>query len=90
MLYDVPPAQLGYANGFTLDTYETVLENFEEHFTRSKLVMGFEPGHQAAGGVWEGMDVDKQVVDYIEDNKFGGIMFWAANDKHWKNGVMTG
>jgi len=27
--------------------------------------MGFEPGGQAAGGTWEGMAVDKEVVDYI-------------------------
>ena len=42
--------------------------------------MGFEPGYQAAGGIWEGIDVDKQVIDYIEDNNFGGIMFWSANN----------
>ena len=42
--------------------------------------MGFEPGYQAAGGIWEGMEVDKQVIDFIEDNNFGGIMFWSANN----------
>ena len=42
--------------------------------------MGFEPGYQAAGGIWEGMEVDKQVIDYIEENNFGGIMFWSANN----------
>ena len=41
--------------------------------------MGFEPGGQNAGGNWEGMDVDKQVIDYIKLNYYGGIMFWAVN-----------
>jgi hypothetical protein len=42
--------------------------------------MGFEPGYQAAGGVWEGFKVDEQVVDYVADSEFGGVMFWALND----------
>ena len=90
MLYDVPPSELGYPNGFSLDSYETVLESFENYIDKSKIVMGFEPGYQAAGGIWEGMEVDKQVCDHIEINNYGGVMFWAANDKNWKNGVMNG
>lgn len=43
--------------------------------------MGFEPGSQAAGGVWEGLGVDQEVVDYIEVNNYGGIMFWAINER---------
>lgn len=42
--------------------------------------MGFYPGSQAAGGQWEGMAVDKEVVDYIQDSDYGGIMFWAINE----------
>jgi len=47
---------------------------------KKQIVMGFEPGGQAAGGQWEGLDVDKQVVDYIKENEYGGIMFWAINE----------
>ena len=52
--------------------------------------MGFEPGFQAAGGIWEGMDVDKQVIDYIEDNNYGGIMFWSNNNHNEHDGEYTG
>ena len=45
--------------------------------------MGFEPGGQAASGVWEGMEVDKQVVDYIQEKGYAGIMFWAINQPVW-------
>merc|ERR1711920_511428 len=38
-----------------------------------------EPGEQAAGGVWEGMDVDKEVGQFALDNGYGGAMIWAAN-----------
>ena len=41
--------------------------------------MGFEPGGQPGGGKWEGMDTDKQVVEYIQKNDLGGIMLWAIN-----------
>jgi len=28
--------------------------------------MGFEPGNQANGGVWEGTAVDKLVIDFMK------------------------
>merc|ERR1712039_957060 len=31
-----------------------------------------------AGGVWEGMDVDKEVGQFALDNGYGGAMIWAA------------
>merc|ERR1712176_1744088 len=44
-----------------------------------KINMGFEPGEQAAGGQWEGMDADKQFAKFAFDNGYGGAMIWAAN-----------
>ena len=80
MMYDVPPSSLGAPdNKFILDNYIQVLNYFETYVPKNKIVMGFEPGGQAAGGNWEGMDVDKQVIDYIKSNYYGGIMFWAIN-----------
>jgi len=90
MMYDVAPSELGYANGFTLDTYIPVFEAYGNYIDKSKIVMGFEPGYQAAGGIWEGMNVDKEVVDYIEENSYGGIMFWAVNEPANLNGEITG
>ena len=43
--------------------------------------MGFEPGPQANGGEWEGMDIDKQVVDFMrKEPEFGGAYFWTMNN----------
>lgn len=79
MMYDVPPSDLNAPGGFTLLNYRNVLNAFEQYFDKHQIVMGFEPGYQAAGGKWEGMAVDQQVIDYIYDNGYGGIMFWAMN-----------
>lgn len=78
MLYDVPPKDLG-SDSHTLATYKMVMDFFEKSVPKEKIVMGFEPGEQAAGGVWEGKAVDKEVLEYIKDNQYGGIMFWAVN-----------
>jgi hypothetical protein len=62
---------------------ETILKNFVAYSGDSniagKINIGFEPGEQAAGGVWEGMDADKQVTQFALDNGYGGAMIWAAN-----------
>ncbi|WP_051261549.1 glycoside hydrolase family 18 protein [Desulfovibrio inopinatus] len=79
MMYDAPPEDLGAQGAFSLANYAMVLGFFRQYVSQSKIVMGFEPGGQMAGGVWEGMDVDKQVIDYIKTNNYGGVMFWAIN-----------
>lgn len=65
MMYDVPPADLGAAGGFTAATYQTIFGFFEKHMSRHEIVMGFEPGGQAAGGQWEGMAMDMTEIDYV-------------------------
>jgi len=80
MQYDVPPSDLNCPDRMELDTFVGVLDAFALYVDKSKIVMGFEPGNQYAGGLWEGSDVDKQVIDYIEENGFGGAMFWALNE----------
>ena len=91
MMYDSPAQDMG-AKGdkITLADYQNILEMFKKNIPANKIVMGFEPGGQAAGGVWEGMDVDKQVIDYIKDNNFGGIMFWAVNQPALNTSDITG
>ena len=83
MMYDVPPSYYGAPGGFTLDTYKNVFDAWANYVDPDKVVMGFEPGGQAASGVWEGMEVDKQVVDYIQEKGYAGIMFWAINQPVW-------
>jgi hypothetical protein len=81
MMYDTNPTDLGgEPSGLALEQYKVVLDYFAQSQHKEKIIMGFEPGHQAAGGVWEGFDVDEKVVDYIADSDFGGVMFWAMND----------
>ena len=72
------------------NTYVAVFNSFARHIDKSKIVMGFQPGHQNEDGVWEGMEMDNQVIDYIQANGYGGILFWAVNDKNVHNGVLTG
>lgn len=66
MMYDTPPTDIGGSpTGLGLDQYKLVMDFFADFEHKDKVVMGFEPGFQAAGGVWEGFKVDEQVVDYI-------------------------
>jgi len=44
--------------------------------------MGFEPGFQAGEGIWEGFDIDFEVINDMKSGGYGGIMFWALNDQH--------
>lgn len=44
--------------------------------------MGFEPGGQSTpDSKWEGIEVDKNVIKYIAGQKYGGVQFWAMNQK---------
>jgi hypothetical protein len=45
----------------------------------SKVVIGFEPGEQAAGGIWEGNATDLSTVEWLGRNNFGGAFLWALN-----------
>jgi len=45
----------------------------------SQIIMGFEPGEQAAGGKWEGKVVDMQTARLVKRQGYGGCMVWAAN-----------
>lgn len=47
---------------------------------KEKIHMGFEPGTQANGGVWEGNKVDMQVIDMLQEQQYGGASFWTIND----------
>ena len=40
------------------------------------LTQGYEPGNQAAGGVWEGEEEDKTSIQFISANGYGGAMIW--------------
>ena len=83
MMYDVGPAAYGAPGGFTLDTYKKVFDAFAKCVGDDKIVMGFEPGGQAGDGIWEGEEVDNQVMAYVRDKNYGGILFWAINQPVW-------
>merc|ERR1712072_1178173 len=74
---------MAYDAGGIQFNFETILKNFVAYSgdpnIAGKINIGFEPGEQAAGGVWEGMDVDKAAAQFALDNGFGGAMIWAAN-----------
>merc|ERR1719427_1190480 len=49
-----------------------------------KINIGFEPGTQAASGIWEGLEYDVGITQYVKDNNYGGAMIWAINEqKNW-------
>jgi len=74
---------MAYDAGGIKFNFETVLKNFVAYSgdpnIAGKMNIGFEPGEQAAGGAWEGMDVDKATAQFALDNGYGGAMVWAAN-----------
>ena len=75
MAYDAQQVALDYNN---------IINNLKKiNIPMSKIIMGFEPGHKAASGVWEGPEVDKQFLTKMTtDNEWKempGIMIWAAN-----------
>jgi GH18 family chitinase len=74
---------MAYDAGGIKINMETVLKNFVAYSgdasIAGKVNIGFEPGEQAAGGVWEGMDADKKFAQFAKDNGYGGAMIWAAN-----------
>lgn len=54
-MYDVDPSCLDAKDNFTLQTYETVFQAVSRFVDKEKIIMGFEPGPQGAGGKWEGV-----------------------------------
>jgi hypothetical protein len=60
--------------------FEAILRNFKAYGPPpSKINMGFEPGNQYGGGVWEGFDKDQEVMKYVRGQDYGGGMVWAIN-----------
>ncbi|WHN64766.1 hypothetical protein [Cysteiniphilum sp. QT6929] len=90
MAYDVDPNDMPNGQTWSMEVYKHVFDTFAQHVDPSKIVMGFEPGGQAAGGVWEGMTVDKSVIDYIATIPYGGSMFWAINQPAYNSSEVTG
>lgn len=74
---------MAYDAGGLEFNFSRIMQNFVAYSgdpsIAGKINIGFEPGEQAAGGVWEGMDVDKAAAQFALDNGFGGAMIWAAN-----------
>jgi len=76
MAYDA-----GTAAGALKLNFSQILRNFVEigNVPASKINIGFEPGEQAAGGVWEGQAVDEDMAREIKQQGEGGCMIWAVN-----------
>merc|ERR1712187_1001906 len=74
---------MAYDAGGIKFNFETILKNFVAYSgdpsIAAKINIGFEPGEQAAGGVWEGLEADKVFAKFAYDNGYGGAMIWAAN-----------
>lgn len=79
MAYDVSPSEMPNGKTWNMPVYKDVISTFTDHVRPDLVVLGFEPGGQPAGGVWEGLEVDKEAIQYIDDNGLGGSMFWAIN-----------
>jgi hypothetical protein len=78
---------MAYDAGGLVFNFTQILENFVNigNVSKSKINMGFEPGAQYAGGVWEGATVDKAAAKWIKENEFGGVMIWAVNPSSKQN-----
>jgi chitinase len=81
MMYDASPGSAFQdVQYFGKEQYDTVLAAAEKVLPKSKIVMGFEPGHQATDGIWEGFDIDFEVINKMKSAGHGGVMFWAINE----------
>ena len=79
MAYDVGPSYMPNGKTWNMNVYKDVLSTFSSRVDPKLVVLGFEPGYQAAGGIWEGMPTSKEAINYLADNNYGGSMFWAIN-----------
>eukprot|EP01060_Flectonema_neradi_P031265 TRINITY_DN46_c0_g1_i11.p1 TRINITY_DN46_c0_g1~~TRINITY_DN46_c0_g1_i11.p1 ORF type:complete len:449 (+),score=110.86 TRINITY_DN46_c0_g1_i11:132-1478(+) len=72
MIYDAGPLKINFT---------TIMQNFVTigKVPKEKLNVGFEPGEQAAGGIWEGMDADKKTAHYVKSNGYLGCFIWSVN-----------
>jgi hypothetical protein len=90
MAYDVGPSYMPNGQTWNMNVYKDVLNTFSSRIDPKLIVLGFEPGGQAAGGQWEGMETDKKAIDYITSNNYGGSMFWAINQPPYNSTENTG
>jgi hypothetical protein len=72
---------MAYDAGTLKFNFAKIIDNFAAYgpVPISKINMGFEPGEQAAGGVWEGMERDEEATRDIKKRNVGGAMIWAIN-----------
>jgi len=70
--------------------FPTILNNFKTYgpVPPAKISIGYEPGDQYAGGVWEGLQTDIDTTKFVQANGYGGVMLWSINDNspnsaHW-------
>ena len=90
MAYDVASNQMPNGQTWGLAVYQDVYNTFTQHLNKNQIVMGFEPGGQAAGGEWEGLQTDKSVIDMVQSTGYGGSMFWAINQPQYTSSEVTG
>jgi hypothetical protein len=91
MAYDVGPEYMPNNQTWTLHAYDDLLRTFvDAGVPLTTMVMGFEPGGQAAGGVWEGFEVDRQMIRRAVEVNLGGVMFWAINQPPMGTPDVTG
>jgi len=70
----------GSSAGPLVFNFQQILMNFQAYGPKASQVnMGFEPGEQNGGGVWEGYTKDVAVGKFIKEKGFGGAMLWPIN-----------
>jgi hypothetical protein len=79
MAYNVGPAKMPNSQTWNITLYKDILKTFSSRIDKNLIVLGFEPGGQYEGGSWEGMAIEKNAINYVAHNNFGGSMFWAIN-----------
>ena len=91
MMYDAGPySAFEGVQYFGPKQYQAVLDaSAAAGVPKHKVTMGFEPGYQAVGGVWEGFDIDFAVINKMKSEGYGGAMWWAMNDAHSEKNSAT-
>eukprot|EP00040_Diaphanoeca_grandis_P030022 m.176852 g.176852 ORF g.176852 m.176852 type:complete len:544 (+) comp31862_c0_seq1:70-1701(+) len=66
------------ASGLSLNFTQIIL-NAALKVPAKNIYIGFEPGNQAAGGIWEGSKLDLEATEFVARNGYGGAFIWAIN-----------
>lgn len=85
MAYDATTGQADGSIAIKFDAAKVAQTFVAGGVPASKIIYGFEPVQQAAGGQDAGLTANKKSTDALRAERAGGILLWAINQTGQKN-----